>query len=44
MGIDGLRNVEWVVMDYSDVLVYVFLLEIRNFYNLEYLWVDVKLI
>ena len=42
-GVDGLRNAEWVAMDYSDVLVHVFLPEIRNFYNLENLWADAKL-
>lgn len=41
--IDGLRNAQWVAMDYSDVLVHVFLPETRNFYNLEYLWADAKL-
>ena len=41
--IDGLRNAEWGAMDYSDVLVHVFLPETRNFYNLEHLWADAKL-
>lgn len=41
--IDGLRNAEWVAMDYSDVLVHVFLPETREFYNLENLWADAKL-
>ena len=41
--IDGLRNAEWVAMDYSDVLVHVFLPEAREFYNLEHLWADAKL-
>ena len=30
-------------MDYSDVLVHVFLPEVREFYNLEHLWADAKL-
>lgn len=41
--IDGLRNAQWVAMDYSDVLVHVFLPETRDFYNLEHLWADAKL-
>lgn len=41
--IDGLRNAEWVAMDYSDVLVHVFLPGSREFYNLEHLWADAKL-
>lgn len=41
--IDGLRNAEWVAMDYADVLVHVFQPKARNFYNLETLWADAKL-
>ncbi|MBQ8674031.1 MAG: ribosome silencing factor [Bacteroides sp.] len=41
--IDGLRNAEWVAMDYSDVLVHVFLPHVREFYNLEHLWADAQL-
>ena len=41
--IDGLRKAEWVAMDYSDVLVHVFLPEMRTFYDLEHLWADAKL-
>ena len=42
-GVDGMRNAQWVAMDYSDVLVHVFLPEARQFYNLEHLWADAKL-
>lgn len=42
--IDGLKNAQWVAMDYADVLVHVFLPEVRNYYNLENLWADAKLI
>lgn len=41
--VDGQRNAEWVAMDYSDVLVHIFLPETRNFYKLEHLWADAKL-
>ena len=41
--IDGLRNAQWIAMDYSDVLVHIFLPEAREFYNLENLWADAKL-
>lgn len=43
IAIDGLRNTQWVAMDYSDVLVHIFLPEAREFYNLENLWADAKL-
>ncbi|MBQ8501860.1 MAG: ribosome silencing factor [Bacteroides sp.] len=41
--IDGLRNAEWVAMDYANVLVHVFQPETRTFYDLEHLWADAKL-
>ena len=43
IGTDGLNNCEWVAMDYSDVMVHIFLPEIREYYNLEHLWADAKL-
>ena len=42
-GIDGQRNAQWIAMDYADVLVHVFLPEVRDFYDLEHLWADAKL-
>jgi ribosome-associated protein len=41
--IDGEQNAEWVAMDYSDILVHVFIPERRMFYDLEHLWADAKL-
>lgn len=41
--VDGLRNAQWVAMDYADVLVHVFLPETRSYYNLENLWADAQL-
>lgn len=38
--IDGMNNAEWVVIDYGDVWVHVFLPETRLRYNLEDLWSD----
>ncbi len=38
----GLTNAQWVAMDYSDVMVHIFLPEVRQFYNLEDLWEDAK--
>ena len=42
--VEGLRNARWVAMDYSDVLVHIFVPEDRAFYNLENLWADAHLI
>lgn len=43
LAIDGLQNAQWVAMDYSDVLVHIFLPDTRAFYNLENLWADATL-
>jgi len=39
----GLGNNQWVAIDYSDVLVHIFMPETREYYNLENLWEDAKL-
>lgn len=39
----GLENVQWVAMDYADVLVHIFLPDVREYYDLEHLWHDAKL-
>ena len=41
--IDGLRNSQWVAMDYGDILVHIFQPEVRKFYDIEHLWADAKL-
>jgi ribosome-associated protein len=40
MHIEGLDNCFWVLLDYGNVIVHVFLEEYRNFYSLESLWAD----
>jgi ribosome-associated protein len=39
----GLENAQWVAMDYGDVLVHVFLPDVREYYDLEHLWDDATL-
>jgi ribosome-associated protein len=36
--IEGLDDARWVLMDYGDFLVHVFLDEAREYYDLEHLW------
>ncbi len=43
VAIDGQRNAQWVAMDYSNIIVHIFLPEARHFYDLEHLWEDAKL-
>lgn len=37
---DGYRNCQWIVLDYGEVMVHVFLPDVRDFYRLEDLWND----
>ena len=39
--IEGLSDARWVLMDYGDWIVHVFVDEARQFYDLERLWGDV---
>jgi ribosome-associated protein len=39
--IEGRDERRWVLLDYGDVVVHVFLQEAREFYELERLWADV---
>jgi ribosome-associated protein len=41
--IEGLENCFWVLMDYGDVVVHIFLEEYRQFYSLESLWADASI-
>ena len=38
--IEGLGDLHWVLMDYGDVVVHVFMEETRELYDLERLWGD----
>ena len=40
ISIDGLRNSQWIGMDYGTIIVHIFLPEMRAFYRLENLWED----
>jgi ribosome-associated protein len=38
--VEGLDDFSWVLLDYDDLVVHVFLEETREFYGLERLWLD----
>ncbi len=39
--LEGLKEQQWVLVDYGDVIVHVFLDEVRRFYEIERLYRDV---
>jgi ribosome-associated protein len=38
--VEGLSDAQWVLLDYGDFVVHVFLDEVRRYYDLERLWAD----
>ena len=41
--IEGYENLNWVLLDYIDVIVHVFKTTERNYYNIEKLWGDASI-
>ncbi len=38
--VEGMKEGQWVLMDYGDVIIHIFYEPVRNFYDLEGLWAD----
>ena len=41
--VEGQENSEWVLIDYFDLVIHIFLEPRRKFYNLEQLWADARI-
>ena len=41
ISVEGLAGASWVLLDYGDIVVHVFLDETRSYYDLDRLWGDV---
>ena len=39
-GVEGENEGQWVLMDYGDVIIHIFYQQVREFYDLEGLWVE----
>jgi ribosome-associated protein len=42
LSIEGLKEGQWVLMDYGNVIIHIFIEETRAFYDIEGLWADAK--
>ena len=40
LGLEGLRQADWVLLDANDAIVHLFRPEVREFYGLERMWAD----
>lgn len=40
--VEGQDNAQWILMDYTNIIVHVFQKQYREFYDLESLWGDAK--
>ncbi len=38
--IEGYPDSNWILMDYTDIVIHIFTKEIREYYDLEHLWGD----
>ena len=40
--VQGQQLAEWIGIDYGDIIVHIFLPELRSYYNIDNLWSDAK--
>lgn len=40
---EGFENAEWMILDYSEIVVHIFQRHTREYYRLEELWADCKI-
>ena len=40
LGIEGYNKGRWILVDFGDLILHVFLSEVRDYYDLERLWSD----
>lgn len=44
LDIEGLKEGNWIVIDYGDVILHVFKEDLRRYYNLDELWAEAPLV
>lgn len=40
VSVEGVNHSQWILIDYIDVVIHIFLDEIRQYYDIESLWLD----
>ena len=40
LGLEGMRQADWVLLDANDIIVHLFRPEVRDFYGLERMWLE----
>jgi ribosome-associated protein len=40
--VHGQQLAEWIAMDYGNIIIHIFLPELRSFYNIDNLWEDAR--
>ena len=41
--VEGYNSANWILLDYFDIIIHIFLTESREFYGLEKLWADAEI-
>ncbi|MCS7181474.1 MAG: ribosome silencing factor [bacterium] len=44
VSIEGIEDGRWILIDYGEIIIHIFLNETREYYKLEKLWADAKII
>ena len=44
ISVEGYEDGKWILLDYGDVMVHIFLPDVRQFYHLEKLWGDADVV
>ncbi len=44
ISIEGIEDGKWILIDYDEIIIHIFLEETRNYYKLEKLWADAKIV
>jgi ribosome-associated protein len=42
LGAVGIKEAQWIAMDYGTVMLHIFIPDVREYYNLENLWADAE--